>query len=60
MLKSYQSRSIGPRPGRTLQYCVSCGGVATKEVLFRLRDFVALRRYCDPCSHAAECELSDV
>jgi hypothetical protein len=31
-------------------YCVHCGGVATKEVLFHQKDGVVLERYCGECA----------
>jgi hypothetical protein len=31
------------------KYCVTCGTLATKEVLFRVMDATLIERYCDKC-----------
>ncbi len=31
------------------KYCVTCGTLATQEVLFKVTDATLIERYCDKC-----------
>ena len=31
------------------KYCVTCGTLATQEVLFKVMDATLIERYCDKC-----------
>ena len=57
MYKPIEVRNLKLRPNLARRYCEECGDEATKEALFDLEQFVAVRKFCDKCVGKASTDL---
>ena len=54
MLRPYQTRPALHTTKKSPGFCITCGGIATTEALFKLEGAMIIQRYCDKCLSNAQ------
>ncbi|AIF82320.1 hypothetical protein NTE_00238 [Candidatus Nitrososphaera evergladensis SR1] len=59
MQKPIEIRPLKPKRNMIRQYCEECEEEATKEAVFDLENFVAVRRFCGRCVETAKVDFAE-
>jgi hypothetical protein len=54
MLRPHYTRPAFHPTKKSPGFCITCGGIATTEALFKLEGAMIIQRYCDKCLSNAQ------